>query len=321
MKVNGFGTSNGHGEIANFLQDCLAGMGDYLTKDVGTLAWCEANAYARLFQTAAQFIRLMNDQVNPATSSIYLDQWKTIYQVASFNDMDASNYIQLIQSLVGTPPTISNIQRLLSYMLGNIFIDVEWAPELQPTATGVGGNLPNASNGYQYVSPLSTMYVRVWQPRDNQENILVPDAAYLPLVDTYQSILKLWLPTNYATRTYELRNFGNATGCAAVNILTPQQCFLDGYNVISGSAGGTTITGINTTFQTDFYGFHHNYYPPLEVVDDTGALHTYYVANVSSPTSLTIASPLINAITSRSYRTLGVICDYPRMLDGASTNN
>jgi hypothetical protein len=99
--------------------------------------------------------------------------------------------------------------------------------------------------------------------------------------------------------------------------------YLDGYNVVSGTAGGTTITGTGTAFKTypdgsigDFQGaVAQGFFPPIQVVDDAGTLQTYYVSAVASNTSLTITVPIVNNITNRTYRTIGFVLDTDGILD------
>jgi hypothetical protein len=319
MGLNQYGTSVDNGELALILADCLNGMGDYVTEDIGSIAWCEAYTYARIFHTALQFIKLMSNQLNPNTASIFIDQWKSIYNFSAQDDASAQTAMALTQSTVGTPPSNANVKAYLSYALGNIFVDVGWAPELQYTATGLGGVVPPASaTNYAYVCPLATYYIRVWQPRDNADNKLISDVQFNSVVESYKPFLQKWLPTHFKTQTYQLVNFGNVAGSYAMGYLTARDCYINSYNVVSGSAGTQIINGLFTTFLSDFA--KPGYHPPIEVVDDNGVLQTYYIQSVISNTSLSITTPLINNITLRSYRTLGIIADLPGMADAAPAN-
>ena len=86
--------------------------------------------------------------------------------------------------------------------------------------------------------------------------------------------------------------------------------YANGYNVISISAGGSTITGTNTTFTTDLADVNaKGYMMPIEVVDDNNVLQTYLVTHVADDVSLTITPAARNNITNRTYRLLGIEMD------------
>ena len=310
------GTSAQNGELNGILQTFLNGMGSFLSKEIYSLAWIDQATDSRVFYTALRYIRLMANQLNPATASVYLNDYKVAYNIQGFSDIDAITYIKIQQSLFGTPPTLENITLYLKYVLGNVFIDLEWAPELQYLATGKGGSVPpNPTVGYK--CPLSVTYIRIWQPRDNKDNLLMSNADFATTSSSYKRLMSNWIPLSYSTPPYQLLNFGNMAGCAAIGILTPQQCYQDGYNVINVSANSNTVIGTNTTFVSDFAGVTEGFYPPLEVVDDTNTLYTYYVSSVQSNTHLTLTQPVRNSITGRTYRTLGFISDVGGMSDFA----
>lgn len=308
------------------LNEQLSGMGDYLSKEVGSLAWCEALAMARALDTANNFVQLMANQLSPAEASVLLDEWKTIYNIPSFDDGDAANLIEIKQEEFGTAPTITNLQTFLNKELGSIFINLQWAPELQPLATT---NPQSIINGSGYITPLAVTYVYVWQPRDNQDNLLMTNNTFTNTVENYQEIADSWSPSYTSFQTMNLGNRGFQDGyCNNHNGINFNN-YLDGYNVISGTSGSTTITGVGTAFliypngqDGDFYhSTKQGYNPPIQVVDDAGVLQTYYVSSVVSNTSLTITTPLINNITSRTYRCLGIVLDTNGALDGGMLFN
>jgi hypothetical protein len=59
---------------------------------------------------------------------------------------------------------------------------------------------------------------------------------------------------------------------------------------------------------------------PIEVVDDLNALQTYHIINVGSDTSITTLEPIVNNITNRTYRLLGIQMDKPFVLDNSFFN-
>lgn len=323
-----FGRNSQFSNIRLLLQEQLDGMGDYLSQQVSSLAWCEAFAFARAMDNANKFVQLMANQLSPAESSILLDQWKTVYALSSIPDKQAETIIALKQKQFGTPPTVSNLTNYLQTLLGSIFINIQWAPELQPLAT-TDPKTQIIVDGYLYTSPLSTTYVYEWQSRDNQDNLLMSDADFINTGETYHQIVDKWIPSYTSLITMNLVNRGFQDGYANNHNGINFNNYLDGYNVISGTAGSTTITGVGTAFKTypdgsagDFIGaVNEGYYPPIQVVDDTGALQTYYVSAVNSNTSLIITVPLTNNITSRTYRALGIVMDTDGALDTMMFNS
>ena len=161
-----FGQSVQQSDLNFALQDQLSGMGDYLDTDVGSLNWIECYVMARANTAMKQFLTLMSNQLTPASASVFMDRWSAIYSVGNLNLNDAKKLITLKQSEFGSNPTATNLTGLLSSMLGNIFIDVEVAPELIGTATNDPVN-QIVLNGGAYQTPLATNNHRIktatWQ--------------------------------------------------------------------------------------------------------------------------------------------------------------
>lgn len=320
--IPAFGTAIQTSDLAFMLQDQLSGMGDFLTQDVGTLNWIEAMTNARCLASALQFIKLMSNQLSPNSANIFLNRWAQIYNTLGLFDPEAiENYVELKQAEFGTPPTISNIDTYLADTLGNVFIDVEWTPELQFLATT--DPLTQVNPGHPYKTPLYNVLVYVWQPRDGYDNLLMPDSVFNSIEESWRAVMESWNPSYITFITENLSNRGFEDGYANNYNGLNFNNYLDGYNVISGSSGSTTITGTGTAFLLypngqpgDFApAVNEGFFPPLQVIDDAGALQTYFVSAVASNTSLTITTPLVNNITNRTYRTLGFILDNNGILD------
>lgn len=321
--VPAFGTSMLNSDVALMLQDQLAGMGDFLTTDVGTLNWIEAYTNARALATALQFLKLMANQLSPDNATIFLSRWAQIYNTLGLADPAAiEEIIETKQAEFGQPPTLTNIDTLLTEFLGNIFIDVEVAPELQPLAT-TNPALQVTQQGNPYKTPLYNTLVYVWQPRDGYDNLLTPTNIFNATVESWRGIMEAWNPSYITFITMNLTNRGFQDGYGNNYNGLNFNNYLDGYNVVSGSAGSTTINGTDTAFflypdnqPGDFQGaVAEGFNPPLQVVDDLGVLQTYFVLSVQSNTQLTLTTPLINNITNRTYRTLGFILDTSGVLD------
>lgn len=329
MSVPAFGTSLINSDLAFLLQDQLNAMGDYLTQDVGSLNWIEAYVNARALAADKQYIQLLANQLSPAGATIFLQRWAVMYNTLGLNnEQDIKNYIELKQSQFGTAPTFNNIKQFMQSKLGSIFLDLEWTPELQPLAT-TDPIQQISEDGYAYASPLSTVMVYVWQPRDNQDNLLMSNAEFNAKVESYRSIMQEWNPSTIEFITMNLTNRGNCDGYGGGYNGLNYNNYLDGYNVVSGVLGTNVITGVNTTFKTysdggfgDFQGaVSEGYNPPIQIVDDAGVLRTYFVASVQSNTQLTTTTPILGGITNRTYRTLGFILDTVPMLDNAGLFN
>lgn len=317
MRVPQFGVNNKQTNLAFITQDLLNGMGNYFTQEIGSLNWLECYIYARALAANINFIQLMANQLSPNSSNVLLSDWSQIYNLVLTNDNQSSvqQNIEFRQSLFGTPPTLSAVTQYFEEQLGQIFIDLEWRPELQQFAT-TNPTVQISEDGYAYSAPLNAVMVYSWQPRDNQDNLLMPNNVFNSIVNSYHNTIEAWNPAYIEFITMNLIFCGNDDYCS----------YADGYNVISGTAGSTSITGVNTVFELygngqpgDFaQGVAEGFYPPLQVVDDTNTLQTYYVASVSNNTHLTLTTPLINNITSRTYRCLMFFLDTDGVLDDGS---
>src|SRR5580698_303248 len=274
--IPAFGTSIQSSDINFLLTDQLNGMGDFLTQEVGSLNWCEAYTNARSLAVDKQFITLMSNQLSPNSSSIYLNRWAQIYNTLGLSSQTAiEDYIETKQAQFGTPPNLNNIISFLQDMLGSIFIDVEVAPELQQFAT-TDPQTQIITDKLSYSSPLSKMYVYVWQPRDNQDNLLMTNAQFNPTVNSYLALMESWNPAYIQFITMNLTNRGFQDGYGNNYNGLSFNNYQDGYNVVSGSANSTTITGVGTAFKLypngqegDFkLALDGGFNPPLQVVDD-----------------------------------------------------
>jgi hypothetical protein len=299
------------------LRDNLSGMGDYITDEVGSLNWIICNTNAQMDASAFNLVQLLSEQVNASTSSVYLPEWAQVYNLQGLSSTQAIlEQIQLIQSITGTPPTLANVRSFLQAFLGQIFIDVQWAPENQQNAT-IDPITDLFIDNLPYEQPLANLLVYVWQPRDNQDNLLMPTPVFNSLLETYRPILQNWLPAFTQIETMNLVNLGNQQG----------------YNFpsyIITFAGQTAVVGNNTTFTQDFFPqsgstsvpFSINRNPPIQVVDANNVLQTYYVASVVNDGALHLTAPAVsNTNGFTTYRTLGFVTDTPGMVDGGSLFN
>lgn len=316
--IPSLGSSAQSSDLHFILDDLLNGMGDYLTNEIGSLNWIECLVNARALAQDKQFITLMANQLSPASSSVYLESvWALIYNTLGLSDEEAiKNYIEFKQQLFNQPPTFSNLLQFFQFVLDSIFIDLQVAPELQKFAT-VDPTVQIAQDGYAYSSPLSRQLVYCWQPRDNQDNLLMSNEVFNQTVDNWHAIIESWNPAYLEFQSMILSNRGNQNGYGGGYHGLAYNNYLDGYNVVSCTAGSSTITGTNTTFDIDFgRGVSAGWTPPIQIVDDSGTLRTYYVLTVTDPTHLQLTQANHGDISSRTYRCLGIVFDTPGMLDG-----
>jgi hypothetical protein len=307
------GSAEHNSNLELFLTDQLLGMGSAISAEQGSLAWIEAFAIAKAFNAAFNFVKLMGNQLSPNSISIFGDRFGAIYSIATQgnglvpdNLPQIQTYVGLKEAVFGTIPNFAAVDRYISVILGEVFIDLEYIdPQLQSLAT-----MAPVPDGYFWFSPLSTLLVRVWQPRDNQDNSLMLTAAFSNTVSLWKNFVQPWLPADIASRNYQLLYPGN----------DGYGTYASGWNVINATAGTNTITGVLTTFNDDLSDVSLGFFMPIEVVDDAGELNTYHVVNVNSDTSITVYEVIINNITNRRYRLLGIQMDSPFVLDNACFN-
>jgi len=334
------GSANHNSELDLILQDNLNSMGSAVTKNIGSLAWCEAYALAKTQMASLNFIRLISNQFVPATLSVYARRLAAIYNIpATGNNPIPDNLAQiqtqigLVNALFGTPNSLVNVEQYIKATIGQCFIDLEFNGELQAPIAGAPLVYPTLatpqnetiplSAGQLWFSPLSILYVRVWQPRDNKDNLQMPTNIFLNTVDSYSNFVNEWIPATSVAVNMQLLYFGNDG--YGINGSGVQGNMADGYspygsfNTVSATAGTNTITGNGATlFLTDLYGVNnYKFLMPIEIVDDLGVLQTYHITNVASNSVITTKETISNNISSRSYRLLGVECDTNYMADSA----
>lgn len=332
------GQSDVSSEQYLLLKDNLASMGSAVTQDQGSLAWCEALAIANCQVSALNFVRLLSNQLSPQTLSVYARRYAAIFGLNATgtnpipdNLTYIKNTIALKEALFGTPNSLINVSQYIQAVIGQLFIDIEFNPDIQSLASGY---IPLPPTDYWF-SPLSLMYVRVWQPRDNQDHILVPNNIFLNIVDTYKNFVQEWLPSYAGIVNMQLQYPGN-NGYGIFGGVNGYPTQLsgnagDGYaqygstNTVFATAGNYYIQGNGgCNFIADMPGMVAGLYTmPIEIVDDAGVLQTYY-ANSGSLTNtniITIVGTVFNNITNRSYRLLGVEMDTPYACDGGMLLN
>ena len=269
-----------------------------LPKEQGTMAWVEALVFARLLNGLLNYVRLMAAQLDPAEASVFLQRWQNIYVA---HVADPKTYIEQIELETNTPPNLANIINFIKAVNPD-FLTAEWIPLQNPTFA----SFAPPADGYTFSSVVSTILIHQWWPRDLNDHYLQSYSQFQQYTNTWQLVIKNWVPAN--TELFGCV-FTNAGGDGAGNIT-----FQDGYNnPVSGTIGSATLTSTlsaaDSTFLTDFKSVYNGELTgqPIEIVDDTNTVNTFYVASVQSATQLTLTKPLLQTITGRTYRTLGIV--------------
>jgi hypothetical protein len=303
------GSGSQGSELDLLTQDMVSGMGDFIASNVGSLAWCEAYAIARMLDAGLSFVRLLGAQAEPALASIYLNpMYRNIFiNAPAGDDYQLLQFIQQLTLQTGTPPTYTHVLIFLQNQLGQVFLTLEWIP-LQKVPYATFG--PPATGFWN--SPVSNIMVHCWQPRDKNDNILLPYSVWIPTLNSWQNLVQNWVPANCFIYNVVPSNAGGDG--------TSTNTFQDGYNnpvnVVSGSKiVNSTLASPHSTFETDFISVFTDVLVGqiFEIVDDNNVVQTYYVESVQSNTQLTLLTPAISNCTARTYRTFGFRCNLTQL--------
>lgn len=279
------GAAEQYSELALLLADNLASMGSAVTQIQGSAAWVEAYAIAMAQMSALNFIRLISNQFSPNSISVYARRWAAIYNIPVVgqnlvpdNLQQIQTTIALDQALFGTSNNYTNVFQYIQGVLGQIFIDLEFNYQLQPNSNSGYPELATPANGipipegHFWFSPLSILYVRVWQPRDKNDNYLMPTPIYTNTVHNYKTFVDNWIPAYSTAINMELLYKGAHTtpqqtvtvGTNPTQILSTSDGYVfvsnfDGYNVTQLTSAGvvkgtfTVGTGPSFMFYDDGY--------------------------------------------------------------------
>jgi hypothetical protein len=269
-------------------------QGSAYTSDPGTAVYAQNFAFAKaiwdVFESNQRFI----NQSDPVRMSAFLSRWENILSLtpsATDTDLARRTAIGAKFKIMALPPTSQNVADLLSQLMGQVFVQLIHTGSASNTGTYPGGltvpggvSLPDGN----FNSNIAYLAVRLWQPRDQNNNLLMSDQQFKTFASTFKAYLDDYLPAHmtYAWGRITFENTGTLTM----------------------TAGSTAMVGNTTTWITA-----GSYVMPagsvVEVVDDLGALQTFTVATTTTNTaaSATLAAP--NAITARKYRLKGFYLD------------
>ena len=276
----------------------------YDTED-GSAVYFENYSYAKALQDYFETIQRMAFNLNPGKAYQFLNRWEAILGIVadpSATIPERQKMVQLYFLRFSLPPTLSNLYYFTKELLGDIFIGFDFYPDFvgekiqfipNSSVQIPGGNYLLSAN--TFISYYNYVLVRIWQPRDKYNNLLMDNATFQKKYKSFYTFFNGYLP---AYVSWQLREY-NGIGTGA----------------IYGALGDTTITGVGTNFT---YIDSHSY-DKIEIVNDAGNVQTLSIDNIISDTQLTISSPLQNSITGnigwRYVSTYGFILDTPNNLD------
>ncbi len=301
MGIGGLGIAFRGGSQQNtehelLLNDLNYDSGTGITATVGSIAWCENYAIAKALASSWMAVRTFKNQFFPTTMGVSIPEWEqTLGIIPPTGATISSRQLAIAQkfNLLTEPPTKQQITDILNGLLSGIFIDVEFLPitlnlgSLPGGVTIPGGvTLPSGN----WLAPLYNVAIRIWQPRDKFNNLLMPNPQFNSLYRMFYSTLVNYLP--------------------AYSLFHPLQYQYQIAGTISASATSNTITGAGTTFTTQLAVGK-----TIEVVDDLGVLQTYTIATIINNTSLTIVGTTVNSLTGCFARKIGFFLDFAKNLD------
>lgn len=299
-----FRTGNSKNQLTEVIHNALnQDRGSAIDIDEGSFIWYEnlglAKALADEYETARRFA----NQFNPNTLGPFLERWETIMNIVP-NPNDSietrRNRIANRFLLWTQPSTIDNVITQIKDALGDIFIDLEYYdPNLDLGScpggldlSSVGGVILPDGN---WQSQNCTIRIRIWQPRDNQNNLLMDNATFINTKQLANNFLTNYLP---AYTNFQLLQF-----------------ITQGSGTVTGIIGSNILYGTNTSFTITF-----QINDLIEIVDDSNNIHTYQISSIPGDTRIIIYSSLLGNSTNNYYRVPprsggGFILDTPNNLD------
>ena len=294
------GNSN-RDDLQQIATSLLAQRGDAITTQVGSIIWVETQAWARALYHIWAVNTKLAYQFDPNKMTDFLGRWESIMGLGSLptdSIQQRQSRIAAGFSLINKTPNTQNVNDLMKASLGPTYLELinTTAPEAYaqfPSGVAITGGITNITAGPWY-SSCQNIFIEVTNPNSftnnqfyNTVNQIFPLLNnYLPAYDTFD-----WFWDSFSDDGY-----GSSTNRA----------------VISGTVGSTSLTGLRTSWNTPIntdgtYNVVDG--SILECYDDTGSWQRLEVESVNSDTSITLANPLTNNITDKTYVIEGFFCD------------
>lgn len=268
----------------------------------GGIVWCENLALAKVIAYLWQANKTMTLNFDPQSMFSFINRWEKILNIQPLSNqtiVERQRRIAVQFLLFSKPPTPQNVVDFLKLIIPRSFINVEYNNPLNnqgffPGGLSVPGGVTLADG--PFMSYLNQIIIRIWQPRDHNNNLLMTNGEFQNQQKVFYTFLNNYLPTYVG---YKALRF-----------------FTQGPGTITMTTGSSSVVGISTTFLTTFDPGDR-----FETVDDLGNVRTYTVSSVSDNTHLQVSNILTFNNTNGYYRiNNGFFLDIPQNLDNLEMN-
>ncbi len=298
-----FRTGGNSNNIFKAVHDSLnAARGTAYNVEQGSIVWCENLALAKSIAYIWQANRTLSLNFDPNHMFAFISRWEKILGIIPTSNENIIRKQALIAAhftLFSKPPTPQNVEDLLRIIIPDIFIGVEFNDPLNnqgfyPGGLTVPGGVTLADG--PFTSYLNSINIRIWQPRNHDNQLLMTNAEFQNQRSVFFSFLNNYLP---AYVSYRVKRF-----------------ITQGPGFINMTQGLTSVVGVGTTFTTTFSAGKR-----FETVDNDGNVRTYTVNTITDNTHMTVDNILTFNNTNGYYRLLnGFILDIPQNLDNLLFN-
>ena len=263
--------------------------------EYGSIIWAENYAYAKAITAYFETARTFACNLNPTTVSAFLSRYEVMLGIIpNYNDTESQRIARIatIFQLWSKPATFQNTSDLISVIAPSVFVGIEHYSSSDNLGSVPGGvnlaggvNLPSGD----FVGPIATVIVRLWQPRTPSGQKLIADTEFNKLLNSYNAFLDNYLPAYVAHETYYYS--------------------LSQAGTVSISISGTALVGVGTSFTSTL-----TVGDQIEVVDTNNKPQTLTISVVTDNTHATVSSSP-STITASQYRILGFELDVVGNLD------
>lgn len=294
---NGFRTGAAKNQIHELTLKALnEARGTAYNTDPGSIVFYENYAYAKAIAASWEILAKFANQFQPHKISSFLDRWEKILSIFPNNNLNYQQRLNVIAQkfvLWTKPPTIHNVSDIVRTLVPQIFIAIEVNAADDDKGSFPGGlNITGGVNLIDgpFSNRVSQLKVRVWQPRDKDNNVLMPLTDFYNQVNIYQTFLDNYLPAYIGFDTFRFIHQISGT--------------------VSGSTNTSSLTGSGTSFLTQL-----SIGQEIELVDDQNEVQSYTILNIIDNTHLTIVETLDNNSTNNFVRITGFFLDETSNLD------
>ena len=287
-----FRTGGSKNSTVQLIHDSLnLARGTAYNVDVGSIIWCENLALAKAVSLVWNANATLANNFNPQKMYAFISRWENILGILPNQNMSLIQRQQIIAArflIFSKPPTAQNVSDLLKLIIPDIFIGIEYNDPLRNQGNFPGGltvpggvTLPNGP----FMSYLNQIKIRIWQPRDHNNNLLMTNSNFQQRQTSFFNFLNNYLPSYVGWKNYRYVTQGPGK-----------------INMVFGS---NVVEGVGTTFTTTF-----SIGSTFETVDNNNIVRTYIISNIIDDTHLEVINSLTYNNTLGYYRILnGFILD------------